>query len=161
LRIVNAERMELKIENAERNGSGYEIGIRTGVAPFIAVRAQMYQEPIRNRTFRFACRIVHLHPELARRGDIGRTIGGQLLRSATSIGANLEEADAGQSRPDFISKCNIALKEARETAYWLRLIQETTASPLAALPDLIVESGEIVAILTAIVRNARASLPGQ
>ncbi|HEX7708168.1 MAG TPA: four helix bundle protein, partial [Thermoanaerobaculia bacterium] len=50
-----------------------------------------------------------------------RSLGSQAMRAAGSIGANLEEADAAQSTPDFISKCNIALKEARETRYWLRI----------------------------------------
>ncbi|MGC2692532.1 MAG: four helix bundle protein, partial [Desulfobaccales bacterium] len=56
-------------------------------------------------------------------------MGRQLLRSGTSIGANIEEAQAGQSRADFISKCAIALKETRETRYWLRLLNESGPSP--------------------------------
>jgi four helix bundle protein len=74
--------------------------------------------PIQQRTFEFACRIVELHEYLCDMGsDTARRLGNQLLDSGTSIGANLEEADAGQSRPDFISKCNIALKEAREKSF--------------------------------------------
>jgi len=77
------------------------------------------------------------------------------LHSGTSIGANLEEADAGQSKPDFISKCAIALKEARETHFWLRLLRDTELIPPELIMPLINEAREIVAILTTIVKNAR------
>ncbi len=75
------------------------------------------------------------------------------MRAATSIGANLEEADAGQSRADFISKCTISLKEARETRYWLRILH--AAQPTDKIEALIGESTEIIAILTTIVRKTR------
>ena len=67
------------------------------------------------RTFRFALRIMKLCQQLEERRGVARTLGWQLLRSGTSIGANVEEAQAGQSKLDFISKNAIALKEARET----------------------------------------------
>ncbi len=79
----------------------------------------------------------------------------QLLRAATSIGANLEEADAGQSRADFISKCTISLKEARESLYWLRLLRATHKID-AAGDGLIRECDRIVAVLTTIVRKSRS-----
>ncbi|MFN4258259.1 MAG: four helix bundle protein [Gemmataceae bacterium] len=63
--------------------------------------------------------------KLSERPGIKRTLSNQVLRSGTSIGANMEEAQAAQSRRDFIAKLAIALKEARETHYWLRLIQES------------------------------------
>jgi len=84
-------------------------------------------------------------------------LGGQVLRSGTSIGANLEEATAGQSRADFVSKCNIALKEAQETHYWLRLFKETKVVPDERLNGSIKESNELVAILTAIVKKSRSA----
>ncbi|HEX8845810.1 MAG TPA: four helix bundle protein [Pyrinomonadaceae bacterium] len=73
------------------------------------------QKEIQSRTFEFAVRIVNLCRRLDEQPGVGRTIGRQLLRSGTSIGANVEEAQAGQSKADFISKISIALKEARET----------------------------------------------
>jgi len=79
----------------------------------------------------------------------------QLVRAGASIGANLEEATAAQSRADFISKCNIALKEARETHYWLRLFRETEMLPASCFENLIEESNEILSVLTAIVKNTR------
>jgi four helix bundle protein len=79
------------------------------------------------------------------------------LESGTSIGANLEEAEAGQSKPDFISKCSIALKEARETHFWLRLLRQCELVPVGRISPLITEAEEIVAILTTIVKNSRSN----
>jgi four helix bundle protein len=108
-------------------------------------------DDIRERAFRFACDVVELTDSLWERGRSGRTLGNQLLRAGCSVGANLEEADAAQSKADFISKCTIALKEARESHYWLRILRATRK-----LSDdrLLGECNEIVAILTTIVRKA-------
>ena len=109
-----------------------------------------------DRTMKFAVRIVKLCQVLDRRASTARTLARQLLRSGTSVGANVEEAVAAQSKPDFISKQNIALKEARETLYWLRLLVATGLMPEAKLSDLTQEANELVAILTTLVRSARA-----
>ena len=79
----------------------------------------------------------------------------QLLKAGTSVGANVEEAQAGQSRADFISKYAIALKEARETRYWLRLISEAELIDENAVGALIRESGELSRILGSITSRAR------
>jgi four helix bundle protein len=76
-------------------------------------------------TYSFALTTVTLCHRLAQGPDSGRVLGTQLLRSGTSIGANVEEAQAGQSKADFACKIMIALKEARETRYWLRLINDS------------------------------------
>ena len=110
---------------------------------------------IQERAFRFACVIVALHRELVQLDRTSRVLGDQLLRSGTSIGANLEEACAGQSRPDFISKCSIALKESRETLYWLKLMDTTELMPHNRLQTIAVEANELISILTAIARKAR------
>jgi four helix bundle protein len=110
---------------------------------------------IQERAFEFACRIVKLHLATSRTPTT-RRICDQLLDSGTSIGANLEEAEAGHSRADFIAKCRIALKEARETVYWLRLLSTTALIRSERLDPLTNEAREIVAILTTIVRKASA-----
>ncbi|HUR81587.1 MAG TPA: four helix bundle protein [Thermoanaerobaculia bacterium] len=113
---------------------------------------------IQGRAFAFAVAIVRLVDVLFTRGVSAREMGKQLLRAGSSIGANLEEADAGQSRADFISKCAIALKEARETHFWLRLLHASEKiSEHDQAEQLIRECHEIVAILTTIVRKARAN----
>jgi four helix bundle protein len=115
------------------------------------------QHDIQERAFEFACRMVKLAQFLYGAGGVGRTLANQLLRSGTSIGANLEEAHAGQSKPDFIAKCSIALKEARETYYWLRLLAACDLAPPERLAPLITEANELVAILSTIVKKAQSS----
>jgi four helix bundle protein len=107
------------------------------------------------RTFRFSIRVVKLCQVLDRTPGVCRTLSRQLLRSGTSIGANIEEAQAGQSRADFLSKYSIACKEARETHYWLRLIAECDILPASRLGEITQESDELIAILTAIVKSTR------
>ncbi|MFQ6614921.1 MAG: four helix bundle protein [Fidelibacterota bacterium] len=79
---------------------------------------------IQKRSFDFSLKIVNLYKHL-RYDQKEYVLSKQILRSGTSIGANIEEAYAAQSKKDFISKMNIALKEARETYYWLRLLKES------------------------------------
>ena len=77
-----------------------------------------------DKSFAFAVRTVKAYKFLVEEKK-EFILSKQFLRSGTSIGANAEEAVGGQSRPDFISKLSIAYKEARETKYWIRLLQET------------------------------------
>ncbi|HEY4330594.1 MAG TPA: four helix bundle protein [Phycisphaerae bacterium] len=117
-----------------------------------------------DRTLDYALRAVDLFDHLqssSRRA--GWIIANQYLRSATSIGANMEEAQAGESRSDFTHKCAVALKEARESLFWLRLLERAQIIPTVRLTPLIQETREIVAILTTIVvktkRSFRPRLP--
>jgi four helix bundle protein len=107
------------------------------------------------RTFQFALRVINLCRNLETRSGVNRDIARQLLRSATSVGANVEQAQSGQSRADFLSKCNIALKESRETRYWLRLISASNLLPASRLSDPVTESDELVRILGKIVSSTR------
>ena len=79
----------------------------------------------------------------------------QLLRSGTSIGANVAEAQQAQSRPDFISKLNIALKEAVETNYWLRLLQATDYLTQAEFCSIFSDCRELEKLLTAIIKSSK------
>ncbi|MEX1119410.1 MAG: four helix bundle protein [Terrimicrobiaceae bacterium] len=119
----------------------------------------MNDEPreIGERAFEFAVRVVNLCQELNLQSGVSRTLANQLLRSGTSIGANLEESKGGQSRADFLSKVSIALKEARETHYWLRILIATKIIPEKQLTPLLDEANQIVAILTTIVKKLKAS----
>lgn len=108
---------------------------------------------LRERTFEFACRGIEMHRYIYKRDPSLRDPSRQASSAASSIGANLEEADAAQSRADFISKTNIALKEARESRYWLRILSRFIVPKRIA--PLIAESTEIIAILTTIVRRSR------
>ena len=113
---------------------------------------------IRERAFAFAVRVVKLCELLEEEGLVSRTIVWQLLKAGTSVGANLEEAQAGQSKPDFISKNAIALKEARESRYWLRLIL-ASANLVGTLEtetaDLGGEANELALIIGSIIANTK------
>ena len=114
---------------------------------------------IPERTFAFARRVVLLCRELDASPGVPRTLAGQLLRSGTSIGANVEEAQASQSKADFISKYSIACKEARETLYWLRLLAAAAILPEERLAGLKSECNELVSILTSIIKTMRSHNP--
>jgi len=81
-------------------------------------------------------------------------LASQLWRAGTSIGANIEEAQAAQSRADFRSKMGIAAKEARESHYWLRLTRDGNVLPAAQVAPLIEDIDEIKRILTSIVKSS-------
>ena len=108
------------------------------------------------RTFNFSVRIYKLCKELDTKSINETIICRQLIKSGTSIGANIEEGQAGQSRSDFLSKYNIALKEAREIFYWLKLLVAAEVFPKNKLDDLLNECNELVAILTTIVKKVRS-----
>lgn len=100
-------------------------------------------------------RIIRLCQQLDAQSGVARAVSKQLLRAGTSIGANIEEAQAGPSRADFTNKCAIALKEACETLYWLRLLAAMEVIALPQLAELQTEADELVRILTAIVTTSR------
>src|SRR6478609_1140987 len=104
--------------------------------------APMDDQSIQVRSYQFACEVIRLVNHIARKSLVTRTIARQLLNSATSVGATLEEASAAQNKTDFISKCSIAAKEARETRYWLRLLTATDNVSAKRLAPLIDEAGQ-------------------
>lgn len=111
---------------------------------------------ITERTFEFALRIIKLCQFLNRKYKLEENVlSKQILRSGTSIGANVEEAQAGQSRADFISKMSIALKESRETNYWLRLIEKSGMVKPDKIAEIKKESEEIKRIIGAIIVSSK------
>jgi len=111
----------------------------------------------RERSFLFACDVVAFGRIVADRGYLLARIAAQLVKSGCSVGANLEESGDGQTKPDFISKQYIALKEARETRYWLRLIAASEPALASGAQPLIQEAGEFVAMLTVSVKTAKSN----
>lgn len=105
---------------------------------------------IQKKSFAFALTIIQLYRELSEHREY--VLSRQLLRSGTSIGANVKEASAAQSRRDFLAKMAIASKEARETRYWLLLLQESQLVEIDVSSE-IVQIEEIIRILTAIVKT--------
>ena len=117
----------------------------------------MHDRPydIRERSFLFAGDVIRLCRPLATGDYVLLRLAGQLVKSAGSVGANLEEAHAAQSKPDFISKNCIALKECREARFWLRLIGQADERMASRVAPLIQESTELIAIIATIILNAR------
>lgn len=112
--------------------------------------AQDLSQDIRDRTFRFACAAATCVLKLDRDYRL-RAISDQLLRSATSVGANMEEAKAGSSRKDFLRYVQIALRESREAVYWLRICIAMKLGPEAELRERCGEGDQISRIFGAIV----------
>lgn len=111
---------------------------------------------IRDRTFRFGVRVIRLVRVLPKDAS-GFAIGGQVVRSGTSIGANIEEAQNSSSKKEFIHSLTISLKEARETDYWLRMIGESGLIDKNRFNDLLEELIEIVKILITIIKNTKSN----
>ena len=112
---------------------------------------------VQEKSFAFALRVISVSRRLQfERREL--VLSKQLLRSGTSIGANIEEAIAAQSKKDFLAKMSIALKEARETHYWLRLIQESNVMDDPDIDRLLPACQELVALLSRITLTTRHNL---
>ena len=109
---------------------------------------------IKDRTLAFSLSIIRFVSKLTQ-GTANQIIIKQLIRCATSIGANIAEGYAGASKKDFTNYYNVALKSANETVYWLTLLKETNESHSSEIDELIVETNEIVRVLAKIVINCR------
>ena len=118
----------------------------------------MARSVIREKSFLFALEIIEVFQKLREGREY--VLSKQLLRSGTSIGANVEEALAGQSRKDFIAKMAVASKEARETRYWLALLQESRLAKIELNPALR-NVDELIRILTSIVKTTAENPPTQ
>ncbi|MBI4656502.1 MAG: four helix bundle protein [Elusimicrobia bacterium] len=110
---------------------------------------------VREKTYDFALKIIRFYKDLLEKNEF--VLSKQLVRCGTSIGANVEEALAGQSRKDFLSKMSIASKEARECNYWLRLMRDGKYIEGENLQDFIDKSDELIKILTSIVKTTSQS----
>ena len=109
---------------------------------------------IEEKSFQFAVRIVRLSQYL-RESKREFVLSKQVLRSGTSIGANVAESQHAQSRADFINKLEIALKEASETKYWLRLLKETGYISDSEYDSIFPECAELEKILVRIVKTSK------
>ena len=113
----------------------------------------MKENPVREKSYDFALRVVQRYRVMV--ADHEYILSRQMARAGPGIGANVEEALAGQSRRDFIAKMSIASKEARECHYWLRLIRDSASASSELVDPLIDESHELTRMLTSIVKSSR------
>lgn len=113
----------------------------------------MSEQELKNRTKAFALRVIKLVGVLPD-GAVGRTIGSQLIRSGTSVGANYRAACRGRSKAEFIAKLGIVIEEADETCYWLELIIDGQLLPAHRVEPLLQEANELTAIMVASRKTA-------
>jgi four helix bundle protein len=116
----------------------------------------MQREDLGERLLRYGVLIIEVVQALPRT-LVGRRIGDELLRSGTSVGAHYEEARAAESRSDFTHKLQVALKELRESNYWLRLLHRAQILPSAQLAPVIEESDQLRAIPSKSVATAKGT----
>jgi len=119
----------------------------------IVVKENIIQE----KSFKFAIRIINCYRYLI---DVKKEyiLSKQILRSGTSIGANVEEAIGGQSEKDFVNKISIAYKESRETNYWLKLLKETNFIDTKMLTSINNDCEEIIKIITSIQKTIKSNI---
>ena len=110
---------------------------------------------VKDKSFAFSLRIIELYKVLKEEKEF--IISKQLLRSGTSIGANISESEAAQSKRDFIAKLSISSKEARETLYWLQLLSQSKLVDLD-YSSYVKDAEELVKILTSIIKTSQKNL---
>jgi four helix bundle protein len=117
----------------------------------------MKEKAVQTKSFAFAVRIVKLYKHLSEKKK-EFVLSKQLLRSGTAIGALVREADQAESKPDFVHKMAIALKEANETEYWLLLLQETGYMTAAEAESILTDNRELLRLLTTIINSTKRGM---
>jgi len=119
----------------------------------------MRESAVRDKSFAFALRVVKLYQFLVEQKK-EFVLSKQLLRSGTAIGALVREAEQAESKPDFIHKMAIALKEANETAYWLELLHQSGYIDEKGFESIHPDSIELLKLLTSIIKSSKAANNG-
>ncbi len=114
----------------------------------------MKENIIRDKSYQFSLQIIQTYLKLNSQKEY--VLSRQLLRSGTSIGANIEEGVAGQSKKDFIAKLQISYKESKETHYWIRLLKDSNLLDASIADKLITDLDEIIRILRAILIKSKS-----
>jgi len=109
------------------------------------------------RAFEFGCRVMKLAEQLWERGPVARHIASELMRCGTSVGANAEEAQDGQTKADFVAKLAISRKESRESRYWLRVALKLRKVTQEEIAWELNEAGELRAMIVAAIKTAQSS----
>lgn len=117
----------------------------------------MKENIILDKSYSFSIRIINLYKYLAQ-SKKEFILSKQLVRSGTSIGANIEEAIGGQSRKDFYAKINVAYKEARETHYWLRILRDTNYISQKQASSILNDCDELLKIIGSIIRTIKSKI---
>jgi four helix bundle protein len=121
------------------------------------LRMENKENPVIKKSYDFALDVIKLYKFLVERQK-EFVLSKQLLRSGTSIGANIREAIDGQSKPDFLSKMNISLKEARESLYWIDLLAGSNYIGIEQKRKIYKKCEELVRILVSIVKTTKEKI---
>lgn len=116
-----------------------------------------YSNPLYEKSFRFAVRIVKFYKYLLKKDRNLRSLYEQLLRSGTSIGANVSEAQSAHSKKDFINKLDISLKESRETDFWLKVFHSADLINVHEFESLFKDCDEIERLLVTSIKTAKVN----
>ncbi len=118
------------------------------------MKAEGGKADLKLRTRKYAVRIIRLYCSLPR-NEVARTLGKQLLRSGTSVGAHYREGQRAKSDADLISKLEGALQELQESLYWIELLGNAKIFPPTRLQPLVLETDELLSILVTVVKNIK------
>ncbi len=113
---------------------------------------------LKARTKEFALRVIRMYAKLSKTDTVAQVLGKQVLRSATSVGANYREAGRGRSKAEFVSKIGDCLKEIDEAGYWLELLVESGCVPASKMGDLLDETRQLIVIFTTIDKRSKDGL---
>ena len=111
--------------------------------------------PIKVKSYKFALNVIHISGALRSKGhyDLAR----QIIKSGTSIGANVEEALGASTKKEFIYKLSIAYREARESEYWIRLLRDSNNLAENESDKLLDECRQLIRLLTSIIKSSKAN----
>lgn len=115
----------------------------------------LYESVLKQKSFRFSIRIAKFYKILIQRDKAFEPLFKQVLRSGTSIGANISEAQSAPTKKDFINKLTISLKESRETLYWLKLLKETETISDQELNSLQNDCEELIKMLVSSIKTSK------
>ena len=115
----------------------------------------MSEKDLKPRTKAFALRVIRMYSKLPKSDTVAQVLGKQVLRSATSVGANYREASRARSKAEFISKTGDCLKEIEETEYWIELLVDSGCVASEQMADLLDEARQLIAIFTTINKNSK------
>ncbi len=118
----------------------------------------MKQSIVAEKAYSFAVRIIHLQLQLCQKEKLIYSLSNQLLKSGTSIGANIEEALGSYSRKEFSAKMSIAYKEARKTKYWIRLLADTLNFKAGLMQSLTDDVDELIRITGSIIKTSKQKI---
>ena len=124
---------------------------------FVFENMTPYGNVVWNKSFAFSVRIVKFYKILIKRDQSLNALFNQLLRSGTSIGANISEAQSASSKKDFINKLNISLKEAREVEYWLKVFKDSDSIEEKEFTSLIKDCQELIKLLISIIKTSKGN----